>query len=191
MARPREYCEKDLLNGAMHIFWQHGYAPTTMAQIVEATGVNRASLYAAFPDKRTLFLSALRHYMETISRNNAAVLLEDAPAAGNIRRYFARILGANPAQPPGCLLTHTAAEWSLEDQEVAELIRGALLRLESIFRQTLQRARDENMLDDNCEIEPLAASLVALVQGLRIMSRLGMPRTTMEQAVYAALKPLR
>lgn len=191
MARPREYVERDLLEGAMHIFWRHGYAATTMAQIVEATGVNRASLYAAYPDKRALFLAVIRYYLETVSRANSQVLEDEAPAAANVRRYFARIVAGNREYPPGCLLTHTAAEGYLDDPEVAETIRTAFSRLEGRLRTALERARHEGTLADDCDPGALAAQLVALVQGLRVMTRLGMPREIMEQAVWSALHPLR
>ena len=52
------------------------YAATSMADLVLAMGINRASLYATFGDKRRLFLKALERYIETVLEPRLAVLDE-------------------------------------------------------------------------------------------------------------------
>lgn len=47
------------IDAAAAVFRQHGYATTSIEQLVEATGVHRGSLYATFGSKRGLFLRAL------------------------------------------------------------------------------------------------------------------------------------
>ncbi|MFN7087305.1 MAG: helix-turn-helix domain-containing protein [Burkholderiales bacterium] len=42
-----------LLDCAMEAFWTRGYDRTSIRELVGKTGVNRASLYGAYPDKRT------------------------------------------------------------------------------------------------------------------------------------------
>jgi TetR/AcrR family transcriptional repressor of nem operon len=59
MARPREFDETLAIDAAAVVFRRHGYAATSIEQIVEATGVHRGSLYATFGNKRGLFLRVL------------------------------------------------------------------------------------------------------------------------------------
>jgi TetR/AcrR family transcriptional repressor of nem operon len=59
MARPREFVEALAIDSAARVFCRHGYTATSIEQLVEATGVHRGSLYAAFGSKRGLFLSVL------------------------------------------------------------------------------------------------------------------------------------
>jgi TetR/AcrR family transcriptional repressor of nem operon len=59
MARPREFVEELAIDAAATVFCRHGYSATSVEQLVEATGVHRGSLYAAFGNKRGLFLRVL------------------------------------------------------------------------------------------------------------------------------------
>ncbi|NUS19768.1 MAG: helix-turn-helix transcriptional regulator, partial [Mesorhizobium sp.] len=46
--RPREFDIDQALDLAMQLFWRHGYEGTSIADLTEALGITRASLYAAF-----------------------------------------------------------------------------------------------------------------------------------------------
>jgi AcrR family transcriptional regulator len=50
------------MNRAMAAFWSRGYEATSIDNLVEATGINRGSLYGTFGDKRRLFPMALDRY---------------------------------------------------------------------------------------------------------------------------------
>src|SRR4051812_37538517 len=60
--RPRAYDPEVALTNAMGAFWDRGYAATSLDEISAATGMNRPSLYAAFGDKRAIYLKAIQHY---------------------------------------------------------------------------------------------------------------------------------
>ena len=62
MARPREFDIDAALERAMQAFWAKGYESTSLDDLCEATGLGRSSLYAAFGDKRGLYLRALDRY---------------------------------------------------------------------------------------------------------------------------------
>ena len=60
--RPREFDRDLALQQAMLAFWQHGYEGTSMADLVAATGLASARLYAAFGSKEGLFREAVERY---------------------------------------------------------------------------------------------------------------------------------
>ena len=62
MARPREFDSNAALENAMQVFWAKGYKATSLRNICASTGLGRSSLYAAFGDKRGLYLKALDRY---------------------------------------------------------------------------------------------------------------------------------
>lgn len=62
MARPREFNEDQVLDAAMNVFWRRGYAGTTTQDLVDATGLGRSSLYAAYGSKQGIFEHALIRY---------------------------------------------------------------------------------------------------------------------------------
>src|SRR4051812_22211104 len=63
VARPREFDEGAVLDAAVQCFWARGYEATSVRDLIERTGLNGASLYNAFGDKRQLYQRALEHYV--------------------------------------------------------------------------------------------------------------------------------
>src|SRR3569623_2416088 len=62
--RPRAYDRAAALKAMRHLFWEKGYAATSLDDLSAATGMNRPSLYGAVGDKRALFMKALMSYRE-------------------------------------------------------------------------------------------------------------------------------
>lgn len=62
MARPREFDTDAALDGAIAVFSEHGYEGSSAQMLVDAMGIGRQSLYAAFGDKWQLYCAAVRRY---------------------------------------------------------------------------------------------------------------------------------
>jgi TetR/AcrR family transcriptional repressor of nem operon len=194
MPRTREYDHHALLTEATSAFWANGYVRTTMNDIVKRTGVNRASLYAAYPDKRALFLAALQHYLETVTAKNLHQLERGANAGKSIRGFFFRLITElEPAgySASGCLLTNTAIELGGTEKDVAALIRKAFSRVQEVLCRRLIEARTLGDLSPDVDPEKFAKQLLVLIQGVRVMSRLGVDKRLLKQAVDSALRPLK
>ena len=67
-ARPpaRVRSRRCVLSAASERFRTRGYAGTSLDDLVDATGLARPSLYAAFGDKRALYLAALDRTIERV-----------------------------------------------------------------------------------------------------------------------------
>ena len=62
MPRKKEFDVDAVLHKAMTAFWTRGYEATSLNDLLDCMQIQRASLYNAFGDKRTLFLETLRRY---------------------------------------------------------------------------------------------------------------------------------
>src|ERR1700730_11789741 len=62
MAGVKQFDRDEVLDRAIVAFWTRGYEATSIDDLVEATGINRGSIYGTFGDKRRLFLMALDRY---------------------------------------------------------------------------------------------------------------------------------
>src|SRR5262245_20802716 len=106
MARPREFDVDEALDRATKVFWARGYEATSVQDLVEALGVNRASLYATFGDKAQLFAQVIDRYGQHVDEVIGGALA--APAAGveAIRAWFKALIrmGTQVTGPRGCLL---------------------------------------------------------------------------------------
>lgn len=188
--RPRTFTEDDAVDAATEMFWQHGYGGTSMQRLGEGTGVLPGSLHAAFGDKHTLFLRALRRYGGG-QREFGKSLQEPGPVLPRLRQMMYGIAqGASAEHPRGCLLGNTAAELANVDTVAAAIVRDAFAELEAAVAQALARSQRSGEVARAIDASAYARVLVALMQGLHIMARLRTEPQQLRQAVDAALAPL-
>ena len=64
MARTEVFNREDVLQRAKNIFWLKGYNGTSMQDLVDATGLNRSSIYNSFGSKMELYEKTLLKYQE-------------------------------------------------------------------------------------------------------------------------------
>ena len=86
--RPRGFDPDAVLDRVIPVFWARGYEGASMEDLTAAAGLARPSLYAAFGDKRGLFLAALDRYAATLGRGPVDALAgAEAPDSG-IRAFL-------------------------------------------------------------------------------------------------------
>jgi len=88
VARPREFEREEVVEKALGVFWRQGYQATSVQDLVEATGLNRGSLYDTFGDKHGLFLEVVEHYRSHVTARRLAKLEEPGPARAKIETFF-------------------------------------------------------------------------------------------------------
>jgi len=192
MSRAPTFDRDDVLDRALVMFWRRGYAATSMRDLAGATALGPGSLYAAFGDKRGLFLAALERYATRVSAVTFAPL--DAEDAGfvAIERVFARLARPDAAAPaPGCLVTNTVCELGPEDEALRAELEVGLAGVEARFERACARAAARGELAPHVTPADAAVFLVGLAQGLRVLARLGEPAERLEHVVRTGLAGLR
>src|SRR5687768_2458245 len=181
MARPREFDADDALERATRVFWTKGFEQTSLDELCAATGLGRSSLYAAFGDKRALYLRTLARYEERSAARIAAAL-----AGKPIREGLAAFLGAliddivaGPGRR-GCFIGNCAAELARLDRTAAAQVRASLERIEAAFHEALAQARSRGELSADADIAALARFFTAGIQGLRLVGKANPDRGTLE-----------
>ena len=84
-------------------------------------------------------------------------------------------------------MTNSAVELGMDDAEVAALIRGAFRRVERVLRARLVEARRDGHLAVGTQPAVQARLLIAVLQGIRVMAKVGVDRAAMRDAVNCAL----
>ena len=115
MARPRTFDRDTALDTAVRVFWTRGYGATTLAGLVQATGVQRASLYRTFGNKAQIYALALERY----SAWRIARLVPDPDPRNLLRQWLTLCVddARSGAHPRGCLLVQSM--WDLAALEPA------------------------------------------------------------------------
>jgi len=192
MARPREFDVEAALERVTRVFWTKGFEQTSLDDVCQATGLGRSSLYAAFGDKRELYLSALERYEENAVSRIAEALSGPLPIrealAGFLRGMIDDIV-AGPGRR-GCFIGNCAAELARLDRGAAARVRRSLQRIEAAFRDALAQAKTRGELARGADVDALARFLTAGIQGLRLVGKANPDRQALEDVAAVMLRCL-
>jgi TetR/AcrR family transcriptional regulator, transcriptional repressor for nem operon len=191
MARPVEFDRAEALDAAMKLFWCQGYMATSVNQLLEAMEVGRSSFYAAFGDKRSLFIEVLELFSER-TRKLLVDAWEEQRSLDAIRSFFAQTLLVVPRHRAGrgCLMVNTILELSEVDAELSALAARELGRIEAVFESCFAHCQQQGEYPGNRSASELAAHVMLLNQGLRVASRKRVSRRELEHQVDLALSLL-
>lgn len=189
MARPKGFEREEVLDRAVTVFWEKGFEAASIQDLVDAMGIQRGSLYAAFGSKQEMFLAALDRYGEVVVEQLLQSLQQGPSPVAAVQGFFEKLIGQIVGEGPwrGCLLTNSAVELGLRDPKTRAKVRRWLERIEAAFRETLEGARAEGELHQDCNTQNLAAFLVTLLQGLLVTGRIRPQREYLAGIVETAL----
>jgi len=188
MARPTEFDRARALEAAMKLFWRQGYAATSLAQLLDAMEIGRGSLYAAFGDKRSLYVEALDLFAER-TRAMVASACERASGVEAVRLFLHDTLVAVPAHRSrlGCMMVNTILELADVDPELNDHAAALLRGVQSLFEQCFREALDAGQDFAGRAPEELAELVMLLNEGLRVSSRKPVPRRQLRRTVDNSL----
>lgn len=167
MSRPVEFDTEKAIDKALLLFWRKGYQATSLADLLEAMGISRSSFYAAYGDKRGLFLICLDRFADRTQEFLQQARKTMAPL--DALQFFFEDHLERPARGKtnlGCMMVNTVLEMSHVDEGLSERASRRLADMEGVFRDTLD--------DAGCRAEEareLAAMLMLLNEGARVSSR--------------------
>ncbi|HEX8302560.1 helix-turn-helix domain-containing protein [Sphingomonas sp.] len=167
---------------AQSVFWRLGYEATSLAALAEAIGVHKPSLYAAYGDKRAIFLQAYDAY-----QRDAAGLVESAFGKPRLRdamtAFFVSDLDLFTAEAgAGCFMLATALPLAGTDPEIADRVRAALAGLRSAVVERLTQAQRKGEVAVQMEIETAADLVLSTHIALANRARSGEPRAALHKS---------
>lgn len=189
MAGVKQFDEDQALERALEVFWQQGFAATSMQDLAQATGVLRGSLYNAYGDKQAMFLEVFRRYQE---RFFVAVreLLARQPADAALAAFFDFIIDSMTSGDPsrGCLTTKTATDETAMAEPIREALRAFLDGLEALLFERFEQEDARTLL--NLEPDQAARLVVTLTRGIVVIERVYHDPQRLREAAKALLAVL-
>lgn len=187
----KQFDVEEVLDKAMHVFWNRGYEATSMQDLVNRTGINRGSLYATFRDKHSLFLAALLRYAETI-HHRRLVHLQCAygPREAIRQAFLAFIPQGAEAGNRGCFLTNTALELAAHDPEAGRIVARAQKQTEAWFARMIRKGKAAGEISPHVQPREAASALLASLIGLSVLVRSRPERALVQSVVDSNIQRL-
>lgn len=186
--RPRKFDETEVVERARDVFWNYGYAASSLDDLAAATGLNRPSLYAAFGDKHALYLRALQENRMWSVEGIRQRMASSAPLREVLRDFLieaaeSTLAGSMGAR--GCFVICTAVTESLRDPNTRAVAAGYVADVDRAFRERFERSKGEL----NVGVDPASATAVAsaMLQTLAVRARTGSGREELAGIADAAV----
>jgi AcrR family transcriptional regulator len=179
--RPPGFDRETALRAAGQRFRTHGFAATSLDELADATGLNRPSLYAAFGDKRALYLAALARTEGWLTQGFANLRAANLPVRPMLERLFAFTIDvylSGERGPSGCIALNTATAEAVTDPEIRAALAGILAVEDREIEALLAQAGHPTP-------QSAAGVVTSVLQALSIRARAGASKEAMT-AIAAA-----
>jgi len=171
MARKKNFDPEATLLLAVELFWQKGYANTSLNDLVEHLGINRFSLYSTYGDKKNLYYLALNHYIDHLSKPALAQLLAENADIEDLLNYFNYFAKLQTSQTSGCFVQNAILELSLIDDKVSEAGNRLYSLILDAIQNVLANAQQQGQIDAGANIQQISHYLLLQIQGIRVLGK--------------------
>src|ERR1700751_4174122 len=187
--RPRGFDEDAALEAPMRVFWEKSSEGATMAELTEARGINRSSIYAAFGDKESVFHRVMERY-----REGRMTYIRQALAQPSLREVVAGLIHgtaeflSTPGNPRGCLLIQGALACGTDAEPVKQTMIDWRKSGEAALKKRLQQAQSEGELPREIQPADFARYLSSVMAGLWVEPSHGAGRTELRRVAEISLR---
>lgn len=189
--RPRTFDEERVLATLLDAFWTRGYTACSTDELAAAARVSKPALYAAFGDKRAMYLRAMNRFAAEFEDAVEAALRPDRPLAEGLRALYRvsmeRFLSGEHG-PRGCLVLCTASTEAVVEPEIRAVLAGVLSRLDAALQRSFEGARASGQVAPDADVRGLAALAAAALHSMAIRVRAGETSERLEPLVDAAVR---
>ncbi len=176
----------------MLLFWTHGYAGTSIQDLVDDTELLRGSLYHTFGDKRSLYIQTLRRYGRMALRQTISFWNPAETFLTNMRAALMVIVDMPDAEKRrGSMICNCIAEVVPHDPEIANIVTELLNEVKDLFEAKLEAAKHTGELHADANTTAFARYLVSSIQGLCMTAKADAPREELMDIVEVTLSALR
>jgi AcrR family transcriptional regulator len=188
MGRPRTFDRHQAVEQAMHLFWQHGYDATSLAQLKAGLGggISAPSFYAAFGSKEALFEECVQRYLDTYAKVTECLWDESLPPRQAIETALRQSvrMQCEDGHPKGCMVAlGVMSAPSPENARVANGLTQSRLRTRAGIVACVERAVHIGQLPEQTQPAVMATVFDSFLQGVSILARDGVPHASLDAAI--------
>lgn len=186
--RPREFDPEEALSAALQVFWTRGYEGASLAELTEAMGITKPSLYACFGNKEALFHKALDLYeRDKLCYMRSA--MEEPTARAVAERLLRGTLNIQTGgnDPRACLGVISLVACTTQADSIKTDVLARRASSDKALVERLERAKAEGDLPAGVEPAALATYLMAVMQGMGVQASGGASPQQLEQLVETTM----
>jgi TetR/AcrR family transcriptional repressor of nem operon len=172
--RKGEQTRAMILERAADLFSRRGYFGSSVADIMQETGLGKGGIYNHFENKDALALDAFDYAFGLVWDRVEAASADAADAADQLLALVGvfRSLVKEPLLPGGCPLLNTAVEADDAHPALRHRARDAMTRLRELIQSIVAQGITAGQVRPAVDGDVLATLLLATMEGAVMLSKL-------------------
>lgn len=171
MSNTIQYNRNQVLAKASEVFQKKGFNGASMQDLVDATGLNRSSIYNSFGSKMDLYVASLDIYRD----QNAGIqqsLVNDAKdglsAIKSIFDIFIKTI-VNDVENKGCMIVNCKTELaSTGDKSILNWLLNSDKKGMELFENVIKRGQKDGSINSKQSSKTYALYISTALQGFRM-----------------------
>ena len=188
MARTKEFDKEGVLEIAIGVFGEHGFAGTSTAMLTDAMKIGRQSLYDTFGDKWGLYCDAIQRYSEKERDAHISALQTGKVAMDGLTALLERVV--REARKP-CLGVSSISEFGCSHDDLVKMHERNGSGIHKAIATRIALAKEQGDCRKNLDSGLLATFVIASISALRLAARGGASDEELRAIGRLALDALR
>lgn len=174
-----------IVQQAAAVFNQKGYAGSSIADIMQATGLKKGGIYNHFKSKDELALAAFDYAVSTMSQKMWSAMKNKRNAVDRLQALVSSYL-TYVEEPPiigGCPILNTAIEVDDLDSPLRDRALTAIDSWRSLIIRIIQKGIKKGEIRASVEPDTIATIIICNIEGAIMMSQLEKNPVHLERAI--------
>lgn len=192
MARKKNFIESDILEKALGLFWERGYNATSVQDLVDHLGINRASIYDTWGDKHGLYLETLKHYRQQTSSYLLEKLRSERSAKEIVKDFLHDVVNDSVTDDKrkGCFMANSASEMANSDVIVYQMFTDNRVKIEGVLNELIKEGQESGEFATRFDSQAYARFIFNTATGLRTLAKGTIAEKELNEVVDVALSAL-
>lgn len=168
----------------MNVFWAKGYDGASLKDLTSAMGISGPSMYAAFGDKRELFLKTIDLYGDVDGCAPVVIFESEPDIRLAVRGFLEEVIKyatAHESGAKGCFLASSVSASIGEVEGVKERVEKAIEDTDKRLASRFDREKQNSVLAEDFPSLERARLLYDIRQGYMFRGRAGWTAEAMRQ----------
>lgn len=193
MPKVETFDRTNVLHNATEVFHKKGYNGTSMQDLVDATGLNRSSIYNSFGNKLGMFMEVLSFYRNNGNKKMGKEIVQNQNALDTLQSIFCWYISdiIEDKDHKGCLIVNCKSEMANQEPLIRSFMEQNQEQMMAFLEDVVHNGQMEKIVNEDQTAAQYALYLYSSIQGLRMTGILNTNKEELENLIHTILSVLK
>ena len=168
-----QHTREFIIEKAAELFNTKGFAGSSMADLMQATGLKKGGIYNHFTDKDEISLEAFKFAYSRLESRLFEVTGSATNEKGRLEAIldFYRLYATKPVVKGGCPLLNTLVDADNVNPKLITLARAKTQRMLKLLERIIQKGQREGEFKQSIDSRTVALTIFSGIEGALLMTR--------------------